>query len=532
MRRLLLILSLSLSASLILAATADALTGTGTWNHVGTNGASPPGPALNGHVNEMLAVGTVLYVGGDFTNVGGPAGDKIAKWNGTSWSSIGSAPLADNGHVRAIATYGGRVYAGGTFLNAGGNPNADYLAVYDGVSWKPFCNVSGAAFNLQVNALQVVGADLFVGGTFQNANNVADGDYLVRCNMNTGAMSTTRVGGLTGPVYAMALTSDGKLYVGGNFGNLGSPTSNAVRVAWYDGTWHGLGTTAIGGIVRSLHAIGTDVYVASDGVNIGGNAKADHLVKWNGTSYSSVGSDSTGVNGYFPTSAYIYDLTSIGSLLFASGSWQNANGQPSGDMLAYFDGGTWRPLGSDGAGGGAMSSETDALAVFGGQLYAGGAISNGGGDVLADWIASRSLRLPDAAIRAAAGATIGNNVFNETAAGQQTSTSITRGTSKTFYVTIWNRGILPTTFKLKGAGASPGYTIRYYDDYQPSKPDITSAVMNGTFVTPQLAVTTGYPMTVVVTLSATAAASGSFTVLASSTAGTPKDKVKGIISAT
>ena len=42
-----------------------------------------------------------------------------------------------NGSVFAIATHGGKVYAGGTFVNAGGKAAADYLAVFDGVSWKP-----------------------------------------------------------------------------------------------------------------------------------------------------------------------------------------------------------------------------------------------------------------------------------------------------------------------------------------------------------------------------------------------------------
>ena len=43
-----------------------------------------------------------------------------------------------NGEVFAIAVAGGKVYAGGTFTNAGG-PDADYLAVWDGTSWEPFC---------------------------------------------------------------------------------------------------------------------------------------------------------------------------------------------------------------------------------------------------------------------------------------------------------------------------------------------------------------------------------------------------------
>ena len=467
MRRSVLALPLSLVLYLAFGAPAAALTGSGTWNHLGTNGLTPPGASLNGHVYEMYATADALYVGGNFSNAGGIApADRIAKWDGKDWSSIGSAPIADNGDVYAIAVNAGKVYAGGNFLNAGGNAAADYLAVFDGVGWKPFCNGTGAAFSLQVNALQIIGPTLYVGGTFQNANGIPAADYLVACNMTTGAMTPLVDGGgdFTGPINDLAATTDGKLYAGGNFANLDGVT-DADRVAWYDGSWHGLGGTDIGGIVRSLHASGTDVYVASDGLNIGGNPRADHLVKWNGTSYSSVGSDYTGTNGYFPTSAYINEMTSFGSLLFASGDWQNAKGQPEGDMLAYFDGGIWRPLGSNGAGNGALNGNTEALAIFGGQVYAGGGVTAVGGDPKAMFAASRSLVLPDAVIRTSSGNYVGTDIYNGTAAGQTKTIAIPRGTSKTFRVVIWNDGLVSTAFTLKGTTAGSGYTFKFIEDW-------------------------------------------------------------------
>ncbi|MEO7118715.1 MAG: hypothetical protein ABIZ34_07070, partial [Candidatus Limnocylindrales bacterium] len=79
MRRLLLSASFAVTLCLGAAAPVAALTGSGTWNHLGTNGASPAGAALNGHVYEMYASSGVLYVGGSFTNAGGiPAGDRLA----------------------------------------------------------------------------------------------------------------------------------------------------------------------------------------------------------------------------------------------------------------------------------------------------------------------------------------------------------------------------------------------------------------------------------------------------------------------
>ena len=84
-----------------------------------------------------------LYVGGGFTDAGGiAAADRIAKWNGSSWSAVSNSmsEIPSNGSVAAIAVSGGKVYAGGTFRDAGGDARADFLAVWDGTSWEPFCD--------------------------------------------------------------------------------------------------------------------------------------------------------------------------------------------------------------------------------------------------------------------------------------------------------------------------------------------------------------------------------------------------------
>ena len=530
MRRSLLALLLSLGVCLALSASALS-TGPGGWGHLGSTG-----PGLNGHVTAMNAdTPGALYLGGNFTNAGGIANaDRIAKWNGTKWSALGTTPLG-NGSVFAIETHAGKVYAGGTFVNAGGQAAADYLAVFDGVSWKPFCNATAKpAFDsagLQVRALQVIGSTLYVGGTFQNANGDKRADYLIGCDIATGTPSLTvdTDGDFTGAIYALAATSDGTLYAGGTFTNLDRvPTADGV--AAYKGSWQGLGATPIGGIVRALHAKGTDVYISSDGVNIGGIAQADHLVKWDGAAYSALGGDTAGTSGYFPSTTYINALTTSGSLLFAAGSWQNANGQATGDVVAYFDGSRWFPIGSNGHGGGPWVGDTQALAVFGGQLYAGGALTGAGGDKQANFATSRSLRLPDAEIGTFSGNYVGNNVYNATAVGQTKTMQIARGSSQYFPVLVKNDGQVPASFKLKSTGAAPGYTVTYVN--YANGANITTAVRKGSFSTVTLAPGASFAMKMTVKVAATAAASGTFVVTASSTAGTQPDVVKGIVRAT
>ena len=77
--------------------------------------------------------------------------------------------------------------------NAGGNALADNLAVWDGASWQPFCDGDPAvpAFNGNVTSLQIIGPTLYVGGEFQNGAGIASADYLLACDLATGASSST-----------------------------------------------------------------------------------------------------------------------------------------------------------------------------------------------------------------------------------------------------------------------------------------------------------------------------------------------------
>ena len=505
-------LSAALTVSLA-ATTPVGATGRGSWNHVGDGGTAGTA-SLNGSVSALHKVGTVLYAGGGFTNAGGdPNADRIARWDGIAWSALGTSPLG-SGSVLAIANYGGKLYAGGNFQDAGGNPDADNLAVFDGTSWAPFCDTPGRVgptVSLQVNALQVIGTTLYVGGGFQNGAGLPKADYLLACDLLTGTPRATvdSDGDFTGGVYALTADANGVLYAGGTFTNLDGDLA-ADHIAAYDGTWHAVG----GGIdtfVRALTAKGTDVYVGTDKVNVGGIAAADYVVKWDGFAWHALGANTA---GWFTTSTYIYALAASGSMVFASGSFQNASGQPAADNVAWFDGTEWRALGSNGSGDGPWSGEGRALAVVNGQLYAGGSFTSAGGDINARFVASRSLRLPDARIGNLFGEFVGDNIYGAASAGQTKTISIERGKSSFFSVLIQNDGLVWAAFTLRGTGAANGYTVTYINDADGA--DITAAVRNGSFSTGWLARGRSFALKMIVKLSASAAKTGAFPVTAKS----------------
>jgi hypothetical protein len=392
------LLGLSLAALVLLALEGGAqpAPGPGGWERVGT-GATTAVPALNGIVYALNADAPgVLYVGGNFTDAGGiPSADRIARWDGAAWQALGAPTL--NGDVHAIAYRNGKVYAGGVFSSAGGNSAAGFLAVWDGRTWSPVCRPSGPGAN--VYALAISGSTLYIGGAFQNGAGIPSADYLLACDLNTGAARALvdRDGFVSSTVEALAVDGRGTLYAGGGFVDLdGIPAADWV--AAYDGrAWRALGTGAgLGGAaltdrVRALAAAGTAVYAGGDAVDIARIPQADNVARWNGSAWSALGANKSGGNGIFPPRSSVYAVETSGSRTFVGGLFQNANGDPLADNLAVFDGTSWAALGSNGAGGGALNADVQALAVFQEKLYAGGRFTSAGGLPLAHFIAAYPL---------------------------------------------------------------------------------------------------------------------------------------------
>lgn len=123
-----------------------------------------PNPSPAGSVYSLAASGSTVYVGGDFTSIGGAPRNRIAALDANATMNHATAwnPSATN-RVSALATWNGVVSAVGSFDSAGGlrRGNIAAIDVQTGAAneWNP--NVSGVVQSVDVSA-----SSIFVGGNF------------------------------------------------------------------------------------------------------------------------------------------------------------------------------------------------------------------------------------------------------------------------------------------------------------------------------------------------------------------------------
>jgi hypothetical protein len=203
---------------------------------------------------------TNLYAGGSFGTAGGVTATRIAKWNGSAWSTLGLG-IVGGGTVYALVCDGSSdLYAGGSFtFAAAGGHTASEIAKWNGSSWFAL----GSGMNNTVNALACDSfGNLYAGGLFTSAGGT-NANYIAQWN---GSSWSALGSGMNGYVYALAFDSSGNLYASGSFTEAGnnlayrvakalvSPSSYIVSLKEF-----GTGTNVITGLGTPNYAYALDL---------------------------------------------------------------------------------------------------------------------------------------------------------------------------------------------------------------------------------------------------------------------------------
>jgi hypothetical protein len=329
---------------------------------------------------EMDGAGN-LYAGGhEFGVAGGKAANSLARWDGSEWWAVGSGTgLGVPCEVRCLVPdAAGHLYAGGHFAAAGGVA-AYHVARLDGAGWSALGSGTLIPSNWEyrgwVHSLAVDGkGNLYAGGEFSlaggvSANNIAKWDGTSWSALGSG-VGTPYLSYNIGAVYALAVDGEGNLYAGGGFTTAGGvSTSNVAR---WDGTsWSALGS-GVSLIVSSL-AFDSAGNLYAGGEDYASDQPVGHVVKWDGVSWSELGS---GMRGMMEIYSYVSAIAvdSEGNV-YAGGDFSTASGV-SANSVAKWDGTSWSALGS-----GMGDAIVEALALDrAGNLYAGGTFLTAGGE--------------------------------------------------------------------------------------------------------------------------------------------------------
>lgn len=292
-------------------------------------------------VRALALQGDRLYVGGSFSRVAGKTVRNIAVWNRSTqtWAGLGQGMRGEysEGEVRALLSLGGDLYAAGDFVFAGGIA-ARHVAKWDGTAWSALTQDGEKGMNAPAAALAALpDGSVFVAGEFEMAGDL-DANRITR--WAAGRFYTLGEGVHSGSdypatIYAIAVSDDGKVYVGGQFSYAGSAA--AENVAMWDGqAWHALGS-GTDGDVYTIATRGNDVFIGGRFSTVGGVA-AGHIARWDAAArtWHALGS---GTNGY------VWDIAVDDQWVYAVGDFTSAGDLPAEDM-ARWDGTGWSKLGT------------------------------------------------------------------------------------------------------------------------------------------------------------------------------------------
>ena len=202
-----------------------------------------PGSGADNPVNAVAQtfVGgqSKILIGGSFATVGGTPINGIARLNDDgSQDSTFNPGLGANATVYALAVQpDGKVVLGGDFTAVNGNTNFNHIARLniDGSIDTSFNPGIGANDSVRAITLQLNG-EILLGGLFTNVNGTVL-NHIARLNSNGSVDSSFKPGlGANDAVFSIALQTDSRMVLGGEFTLCSGVTRNSITRLNPDGT--------------------------------------------------------------------------------------------------------------------------------------------------------------------------------------------------------------------------------------------------------------------------------------------------------
>ncbi|MEQ8315900.1 MAG: GC-type dockerin domain-anchored protein [Phycisphaerales bacterium] len=342
------------------------------WSTVGS---APDSTVAALHATELDG-SSVLVIGGSFQQIGGVGASLIAQFDGSDWRPIGDGLEGDE--VRAILEFEdqqGRVlFAGGSLERPGSRGEDVGILGWDGSQWTS----PEGGVQRSVTTLTEFDGRLFAGGRFEFTSRMARVNNVA--TWGPGGWRSLGSGLPPSTVFAMAPFDQGDgpvLYVGGSLESVdGQP---ALQIARWDGSsWlsplPGFGgpfTPSVRALATFDDGSGEALYAGGRFTSVGNQQAVNNVARWDGRAWSVVGEG-------LDTDVLAFTVHDDGSgpSLFAGGEFRRS-GNEKAQAVAQWTGDRWAPLGPTSAPG--IVGVVEALASWGGDLYAGGRFRSAGG---------------------------------------------------------------------------------------------------------------------------------------------------------
>ncbi|MEZ6037597.1 MAG: hypothetical protein R3F29_08960 [Planctomycetota bacterium] len=277
--------------------------GAGVWSVLGSANAGYTVDAL-----AVLPAGDIV-AGGRFTSIAGVPMGGLGRWDGTTWSPLGSVTGGSARVECLIVLPDGDLVASGSFAAIDG-VSAQSIARWNGATWAPMGGF-GTVANVTGLALDPDG-QLYAAGEFWVAGG-APADAVARWD----GLAWQPVGNTGGSgAYCIAALSSGELLIGGD------PMIGQTQKRWNGTSWvNWIVSDPNSPVVAALHAL------PGGGAAIGGQfdwvmgATANNVARYQGGAFSAFG---LGVNAWVAAFA-----TADNGDLLVAGAFGLAGGQTS-----------------------------------------------------------------------------------------------------------------------------------------------------------------------------------------------------------
>jgi len=349
------------------------------------------------YVLALLMTNNSLYVGGFFTTYRGATANRLMKIDpgtgnlDTTFASFSCSRCTHSGltygRVTSLAADSTSLYVGGDFRSYRIASTRTYvyniakLDLNSGDRDTTFTGTSG--FGGGVNALELQGGSLFVGGTFTSYRGNPVG-RIAKISTTDGALDATfhAASPSFDGVVDRIVSSSGSLYLGGGFtqftsGGVAVPVASlvkvdattAVRDSTFDPAPHLVSASVRIIRAKAIQISGDALYVGGEMARLDG-ASPSNLIRLDLAS----GAVDSRFNEYLGLNESIQTLAMRGEEILVGGSFTHIGGTRARG-LAQISLATLKPV----AGMPSVEGTVNTLAVSGGYLYVGGELSEVGG---------------------------------------------------------------------------------------------------------------------------------------------------------